>query len=229
LKTIENHLIARLPRADRTRFLSICEPVQLTLGQVLSEPGKRTSHVYFPTDGFISLIAMVSGSPGVEVGMVGDEGMLGAHLTLGVTTAPLHAVVQGAGEARRMPTAAFLSELAQNVPLQQSLSRYVYVLMSQLASSATCLRFHLIGQRLARWLLMSQDRAHSSSFYVTQEFLSYMLGVRRVSVTSAASALQNAGLIAYHRGELTVLNRGGLEAAACSCYASDRKAYAKLL
>jgi CRP-like cAMP-binding protein len=203
--------------------------VQLTLGQVLSEPGKRTSHVYFPTDGFISLIAMVSGSPGVEVGMVGDEGMLGAHLTLGVTTAPLHAVVQGAGEARRMPTAAFLSELAQNVPLQQSLSRYVYVLMSQLASSATCLRFHLIGQRLARWLLMSQDRAHSSSFYVTQEFLSYMLGVRRVSVTSAASALQNAGLIAYHRGELTVLNRGGLEAAACSCYASDRKAYAKLL
>jgi CRP-like cAMP-binding protein len=229
LKTVENHLIARLPRADRTRFLSLCEPVQLTLGQVLSEPGKRANHVYFPTDGFISLIAMVSGSPGVEVGMVGSEGMLGAHLSLGVTTSPLHALVQGSGAARRIPTAIFLGELAQNAQLQRSLSRYVYVLMSQLASSATCLRFHLIGQRLARWLLMSQDRAHSSSFHVTQEFLSYMLGVRRVSVTAAASALQSAGLITYHRGELTVLDRSGLEAAACGCYASDCKVYSKLL
>ena len=229
MKTVENHLIARLPRADRTRFVSLCEPVVMTLGQVLSEPGKRTDHVYFPTEGFISLIAMVSGSPGVEVGMVGNEGMLGAHLTLGVATAPLHSVVQGSGSARRIPAAIFLGELEKNVQLQRLLSRYVYVLMSQLASSATCLRFHLIGPRLARWLLMSQDRAHSSSFHVTQEFLSYMLGVRRVSVTSAASALQNAGLITYHCGELTVLDRDGLEAAACSCYATDCKAYAKLL
>ena len=225
----QNQLIEGLPRQDRLRLLAVCEPVHMVLAEVLCEPGKPTRHVYFPTEGFISLVAKIDGEPALEVGMVGREGMVGAHLALGVLTAPLQALVQGPGAAWRVATAAFRRELTSSVALQRSLNRYLYVLMAQLASSAACLRFHLIGPRLARWLLMSQDRAHSDSFHVTQEFLAYMLGVRRVGITSAASALQRAGLIQYHRGHLTVLNRSGLEAAACDCYATDRKAYHDLL
>jgi CRP-like cAMP-binding protein len=161
--------------------------------------------------------------------MVGREGMVGAQLALGVVTAPLRALVQGSGAAWRIATKAFQAELVRSAALQRSLNRYLYVLMGQLATSAACLRYHLIGPRLARWLLMTQDRAHSDTFHVTQEFLAYMLGVRRVGVTAAAGALQRSGLITYTRGELTVLDRAGLEAAACSCYASDRQTYAKLL
>ena len=224
-----NHLIDLLPRKDRLRFMAVCEIVDLTLAEVLCEPGKPTKHVYFPTEGFISLIAVVKGSPGVEVGMVGREGMLGVQLALGVTTAPLHALVQGAGQALRIGTKAFKAELAASSALQNELNRYLYVLMSQLAESTACVRFHQIGPRLARWLLMSQDRSQASSFDVTQEFLAYMLGVRRVGITAAAGALQNSGLISYSRGKLTVLDRRGLENAACGCYAADRKTYAELL
>ncbi len=229
MSAVENHLIDRLPRADRTRLLAVCEPVELTLSEVLCEPGQPVRHVFFPTLGFISLVTPVDGSPGVEVGMIGSEGMLGAQLALGVTTAPWRAVVQGAGGALRIGTVAFKRELARSPALQRGLNRYLYVLMAQHAASAGCLRFHLTGQRLARWLLMSQDRAHSSSFHVTHEFLAYMLGMRRVGVTTAASVLQRQGLIEYHRGELTVLDREGLEAAACNCYAADRRTYADLL
>jgi CRP-like cAMP-binding protein len=196
---------------------------------VLCERGTPARHVYFPTEGFVSLVTMIDDSAGLEVGMVGREGMVGAHLALGVATSPLRALVQGAGTSWRIGTPAFRTELARSAALQRSLSRYLYVLMSQLAASATCLRFHLIGPRLARWLLMSQDRAHADTFHVTQEFLAYMLGVRRVGVTAAASAMQRSGLIAYRRGEMTVLDRGGLEAAACACYAGDRRAYTELL
>lgn len=226
---VENHLLELLPRKDRQRLLAASEPVQLALSDILCEPGQATRHVYFPTDGFISLVALVEGSPGVEVGMVGREGMLGAQLALGVAEAPWRAVVQGQGAAWRITTAAFRRELALSPQLGRGLNRYLYVLMAQHAASAGCLRFHLIGQRLARWLLMSQDRAHSEKFHVTHEFLAYMLGMRRVGVTAAASAMQKEGLIEYHRGELTVLNRKGLEAAACGCYAADRQTYAALL
>lgn len=226
---VENHLLERLPRSDRKRLLAACEPVQLALSDVLCEPGKPTRDVYFPTDGFISLVTLVEGSPGVEVGMVGREGMLGAQLVLGVTEAPWRALVQGQGAAWRLSTAVFKHELALSPALQRGLKHYLYVLMAQQAASAGCLRFHLIGQRLARWLLMSQDRAHSDSFHVTHEFLAYMLGMRRVGVTAAASAMQKAGLIEYHRGELKVLNRPGLEAAACACYAADLRTYTQLL
>ena len=224
-----NHLIDLLPRLDRLRFLALCESADLLLGEVLCQSGQPTRHVYFPVEGFISLLTMATGTPALEVGMVGDEGMLGAHLALGVTTSPLQAVVQGSGKAWRLGASAFRREHASSPTLQRSLGRYVYVLMAQQASSAACLRFHAIGPRLARWLLMSEDRARSPNFRVTQEFLAYMLGVRRVGVTQAAGALQQAGLIEYRRGELTVLDRGGLEAAACGCYAADRKAYADLL
>ncbi|WP_096669291.1 Crp/Fnr family transcriptional regulator [Polaromonas sp. AET17H-212] len=229
MSAVENHLIERLPRPDRARLLAACEPVDLALSNVLCEPGQPIRHVYFPTQGFISLVTPVDGSPGVEVGMVGREGMLGAQLALGVATAPWRALVQGAGGAWRIGTVAFKRELARSPALQRGLNRYLYVLMVQHAASAGCLRFHLTGQRLVRWLLMSQDRAHSDSFHVTHEFLAYMLGMRRVGITAAASALQKGGLIEYHRGELTVLDRQGLEAAACSCYAADRRTYTDLL
>jgi CRP-like cAMP-binding protein len=222
-------LIDLLPRKDRLRFIAACDSVDLTLAEVLCEPGKPTKYVCFPTEGFISLIAVVKGSPGVEVGMVGREGMLGVQLALGVATAPLHALVQGAGKALRISTKAFKTELAASPALQSELNRYMYVLMSQLAESAACVRFHQIGPRLARWLLMSQDRSQASTFDVTQEFLAYMLGVRRVGITAAAGVLQKGGLISYSRGKLTVLNRKGLEHAACGCYAADQKTYAELL
>jgi CRP-like cAMP-binding protein len=225
----QNRLIELLPRRERTRLLALCEPVELVLSEVLCEPGGDTRDVYFPIDGFVSLVAQIAGSPGLEVGMVGREGMLGVQLALGVATAPLRAVVQGAGAAWRVSGPAFGRELARSPPLQRSLNRYLYVLMMQLATSAACLRYHLIGPRLARWLLMSQDRAHADSFHVTQEFLAYMLGVRRVGITTAAGALQRNGLIEYRRGELTVLDRHGLEGAACDCYAADQRAYAKTM
>ncbi|MEO9101885.1 MAG: Crp/Fnr family transcriptional regulator [Burkholderiaceae bacterium] len=226
---VQNHLIKYLPRADRARLLSICEPVELIFGAVLYEPGDKARHVWFPIDGFISLVSLIEGSPGVEVGMIGREGMLGAHLSLGVTTAPLRAVVQGAGKAWRVNATAFRAELDDSAALRKTLDSYLYVLMAQLAAATACLRFHQIGPRLARWLLMSQDRAHADQFRVTHEFLAYMLGVRRVGVTAAAGGLQRSGLIEYHRGELKVLDRAGLEAAACGCYAADQRTYSSIL
>jgi CRP-like cAMP-binding protein len=229
LAAAENHLIELLPRADRKRLLSSCEPVQLVLGDVVYESGAQARDALFPVDGFVSLVARIDSHPGLEVGMVGREGMLGVHLALGVSTVPLHAVVQGPGMAWRISATDFRRELALSAALQRGMGRYTHVLMSQLASSAACLRFHMIEPRLARWLLMSQDRAHADRFDMTQEFLAYMLGVRRVGITAAAGALQRKGLIRYSRGDLKVLDREGLEAMACACYAADQKAYGELL
>lgn len=223
----DNHLIQLLPRTDRVHLLAACELTELTLSEVLCEPGKPTRHLYFPTDGFISLVTLVEGHPGLEVGMVGSEGMVGAQLALGVATSPLRALVQGSGGVLRIGTRAFRTELARSSALQRLMNRYLYVLMAQLATSAACLRFHQIGPRLGRWLLMTQDRAHADTFHVTQEFLAYMLGVRRVGITAAAGTLQRLGLIEYTRGEMTVLDRPGLERAACTCYAADRHSYAE--
>jgi len=222
---VENRLIALLPRRDRASLLAACESVELILGTVLCKPGESTRHVFFPADCVISLVTAVEGAPGLEVGMVGREGMLGAQLALGVSAIPLHALVQGAGMAWRMPAARFRRELSGSASLQLSMNRYVYVLMAQLATAAGCTRFHSVEPRLARWLLMTQDRTRSNSFHLTHEFLGHMLGVRRVGITGAAGALQDQGLIRYRRGNITVLDRAGLEAAACSCYAADRRAY----
>jgi len=199
------------------------------MGEVLEEVGMPTRYVYFPTCGFVSLVTAIKGRPALEVGMVGREGMLGTQLVLGVEAAPLHAVVQGAGTSWRIGAPEFSKELARNAALQRVLNRYVYVTMTQLASSASCLRFHQIGPRLARWLLMTQDRAHSDNFHITHQFLAFMLGVRRVGITTAASILQRDGLIKYRRGDIQVLNRRGLRAAACSCYGDEREAYTSVL
>lgn len=225
----QNRLIELLPRKDRLHFVAQCEEVDLVLSDVLSEPDTPTRHVYFPTKGFISLVSIVESNPPLEVGMVGREGMLGAQLALGVTNSLLHALVQGQGTAWRISGAAFRRELALSAPLQKIIHHYLYVLMAQMAESAGCLRYHQISSRLARWLLMSQDRAESNNFRVTHEFLAYMLGVRRVGITAAAIDLQRSGLIEYRRGNLTVLDRHGLVGAACGCYAADQKTYAKQL
>ncbi|MDE2092973.1 MAG: Crp/Fnr family transcriptional regulator [Burkholderiales bacterium] len=229
MATVQNLLIERLPRAQRLRLLALCEPVPLVLAEVLCEPGRPARHVYFPTEGIVSLVAPVDDKTGMEVGMVGREGVVGARLALGATTLPVQALVQCAGAAWRIDAATFRSEVGRSAELHRSLDRYVCVLMAQLATAAVCQRFHPIVARLARWLLMSQDRADADSLHVTHEFLACMLGVRRVSITTAAGALQDAGLIAYQRGALTVCDRGRLEAAACSCYATDRRAYAALM
>lgn len=229
LSTAENRLIGMLPRKDRQRLLAACESFELVTADVLCESGAAAQHLYFPTRGFISLVTLIVGSPGLEVGMVGSDGVLGAQLVLGVATEPFRALVQGAGAAWRIETSAVQRELELSPSLRSAMLRFVYMRMSQLATSTACMRFHQVGPRLARWLLMSQDYAQSDTFRVTHEFLAYMLGVRRVSITTAASALQQRGLIAYRRGDLTVLNRKELKRAACGCYEADRLTYAALL
>lgn len=226
---VANRLLAALPYEDRQRFLAGCEPVELVFAEILAEPGERVRHVYFPTGSCISLTTPSGGCASLEVGLIGDEGMLGSSLILGVDVSPLHALVQGAGPALRMEVAPFRSELDLSSALQCLLRRYLYVVMGQLAQTAACSRFHVLEARLARWLLMTQDRAHSDRFHVTHEFLSCMLGVRRVGVTKAATGLQDRRLISYSRGNITVLDRDGLIAVSCGCYAADKAAYARTM
>ena len=224
-----NRLLEALPRRETRRMLGQCEAVELKCGEILYQPNTLICHVYFPADSFISLMLPVDGTGNLEVASVGNEGMLGSPLILGVKLSPLRALVQGKGLAWRMSAMVFSRELARSAALRRELHRYLQVRMCQLAQAAACTRFHLVEQRLARCLLMTQDRAHSDEFRATHEVLAYMLGVRRVGITKAANALQRRRLIHYRRGEISILDRSGMEAAACACYQADRDTYAALL
>ncbi|MFH1493311.1 MAG: Crp/Fnr family transcriptional regulator [Pseudomonadota bacterium] len=225
----ENNLLAALSRKDRQHFLSGCEQVELVFGHILCEPQQVIHHVYFPTDSFISLMTPIDGHSSLEVALIGNEGMYGVPLMLGVDFTSLHAVVQGSGHAWRMDVDRFHGELKRSVALQQELNRYIYVLMIQLAHTAACTRFHVVEERLARWLLMMRDRAHSDEFHITHEFLAHMLGVRRVGVTKAAGSLQKKKLISYSRGNIRIHDIAGLEAASCNCYRADKETYNRIL
>ena len=224
-----NSLIETLPMGDRRPFLAGCEAIEITFGDVLYEPGARLTHVFFPIRGFISMIMPVDTTSSLEVGLVGNNGMFGIPLALGVDISPVRAVVQGSGSALRMDAARFRRELKARPALERGMDRYAFVQLVQFAQAAACTRFHLVEARLARWLLMTRDCAHSDTFHVTQEFLALMLGVRRVGVTKAATSLQKRGLIQYSRGIVTILDPRGLEAASCGCYQASRESYELIL
>jgi len=214
----ENLLLAAVPRQTFRRMLTGLEPVKLSYGQTLYQPADRIRHVYFPIDCLVSLLTAVDRSRTLEVGMVGNEGMVGMPMALGIGVSAVRALVQGSGTALRMTAARFRSEFKGNVPLQRALFRYTHLLMAQVSQTAACNRFHVAEARLARWLLMTADRLQTNEFRLTHEFLAHMLGVRRVGVTTAASFLERGGLIEYSRGNIRILDRRRLEAAACMCY-----------
>jgi CRP-like cAMP-binding protein len=228
MASASNLLINQLPKIDRVHLLERCERFELSLSEELSVRGQPLSHAHFPLAGFVSLVIDVDSYPALEVGMVGRESMLGAELLLGLEPTPWRALVQGAGESLRIDAASLREAIAASPALQQVIQTSLLVRLHQQTLASACERFHMIGPRLARWLLMSQDRAQADSFHVTHEFMALMLGVRRVGVTVAAGALQHSGLIRYHRGELTVIDRTGLEAQACSCYTIDKAIRARL-
>ena len=224
-----NRLLDVLPPAERKQLLALCEPVVLTLGETLAEPGEAIEHVYFPTESFVSLVTQIGDGSCLEVALVGNEGMLGVPLVLGIGVSPVKAVVQGGGPAWRLNAARFGLALVDDSALRRGLHFYLFVLMQQLGQSAGCTRFHVVEQRLARWLLMTADRANSKTFHMTHEVLATTLGVRRVGITKAASSLQKRNLIRYSRGDISIRNRAGLEDASCSCYQADKDTYNLML
>src|SRR5580700_5150377 len=225
---LRNTILASLRPKDLARLRAALEPVDLKFGQVLYEPGKAISHVYFPIDCLISLLTAVDKRRTLEVGMVGSEGMAGMPFILGIGVSGVRALVQGGGRALRMAAGPFRKEFDRNRKLQDALYRYMYALMAQISQTAACNRFHAAEPRLARWLLMTRDRVMSDGFPLTHEFLAHMLGMRREGVTEAASVLKRRKLIKYRRGKIQILDLRGLKAASCSCYQIVQTAFKRV-
>jgi len=225
----DNRLLAALPREDVARLLPQLTPVPLALGDVLYEPDRAMAYLYFPTTAVVSLIyTMVDGTT-AEMGLVGNEGVVGVALFMGGDTTPNRAIVQVAGDAFRLWAPALRAEFLRAGAVQLALLRYTQALITQISQTAVCNRLHAIEQRLCRWLLLTRDRVPSDAIQMTQEFIAHMLGVRREGVTLAARDLQEAGLIRYVRGHITILDRPGLEATACECYRVVKDEFTRLL
>jgi len=213
-----NHLLDALPEEDHRRLHSNLEHVTFSLGQVVYESGGRLNYVYFPTSAVVSLLYTTEDGSTAEMGLTGNDGVVGVALFLGGDTTPNRAVVQIAGGAFRMRAKVLQEEFARGGPLQRLMLRYTQALITQISQTAVCNRLHSLEMRLCRWLLLSHDRVKSDELLMTQEFISNMLGGRRESVTVAAGRLQDAKLIRYARGHITILDRTGLEEIACECY-----------
>jgi len=214
----KNRLLATLPRDDYNRLLPHLEKVSLPLREILYEANGPIPHVFFPLNGVVSLVITMEGGFTLEVGTIGNEGMVGTPVFLGSESSPTKAISQVAGDALRMDTKVFHKEMKRRGALYGLVQRYTQAMINQISQSTVCNHRHSVEKRMCRWLLMSHDRVGADKFSLTQEFLAQMLGVRRPTVTAVAGKLQKAGLITYHRGMLTVLDRKGLEAASCECY-----------
>ena len=225
----QNHLLAALPTAAYKRLLPNLELVAMPLGQVLYTSGRALPYVYFPTTCIVSLVYVMANGSSAEIAVTGFEGLLGISLFLGGHTAPNQAVVQSGGHAYRIRAKALKTEFEQGGPLQHLLLLYTQALIAQMAQTAVCNRHHSLDQQLCRWLLLSLDRLRSGELTMTQELIANMLGVRRQGVVVAARNLQRAGLINYKRGHISVLDRPGLEARVCECYAVVKREYDRLL
>ncbi|WP_198155861.1 Crp/Fnr family transcriptional regulator [Herbaspirillum autotrophicum] len=225
----QNRLLAALPQAEMARWLPQLERVDMPLGAVLYESGSKLSHVYFPLNAIVSLLYVLEDGASAEIAVVGREGLVGVSLFMGGESTPSRAVIQNAGQAYRLRGDVMLQEFNQAGPVLHLLLRYTQALLTQMAQTAVCNRHHSLDQQLCRWLLLSLDRIDSPQLSMTQELIANMLGVRRESVTEAAGHLQDAGLIRYHRGHITVLDRTGLERRTCECYAVVKREYDRLL
>ncbi len=225
----QNRLLAALPEAEWARWLAHMEPVDMPLGKVLYESGRRLTHVYFPTTSIVSLLYVMEDGSSAEIAVVGHEGLVGVSLFMGGESTTSRAVVQSAGHAFRLKAAVMMQEFNRAGPVLHLLLRYTQALITQMAQTAVCNRHHSLDQQLCRWLLLSLDRLDSNHLVMTQELIANMLGVRREGVTEAAGHLQAAGLIEYRRGRITVLDRARLEQRTCECYAVVKNEYDRLL
>lgn len=225
----QNHLLNALPADDLDRFAPDLELVSMSLGDVLYESGSTMRFVYFPTTSIVSLLYVMEDGASAEIAVVGNEGILGISLFMGGETTPSRAVVQSAGHGYRLRAALIKTEFSRFGPTMNLLLRYTQALITQMSQTAVCNRHHSVDQQLCRWLLLSLDRLSSNELKMTQELIANMLGVRREGVTEAAGNLQSAGLIKYSRGRITVLDRTGLEARTCECYAVVKKEFDRLL
>lgn len=225
----ENRLLSALPREESEPLLSELQPVGLSLGDIIYEYDEQLEYVYFPTTCIVSFIYTMENGATAEMGLAGNDGVVGVALFLGGGTTPNQAIVQVAGVALRMRAKVLQEEFARGGAMQHLLLRYTQALITQISQTAVCNRLHSEEKRLCRWLLLSHDRVQSDEVAMTQEFLSHMLGGRRESVTVAAGRLQDAGLIRYSRGNIRILNRAGLEAVACECYRIVKQEFDRLL